>query len=216
MMNMLQAFWPIYLLCGTVFVIATVVRSAWFKGWVGELGVNIAARLLLDKRRYHLIRNVTIPTEDGTTQIDHVIVSAYGVFVVETKNMRGWIFGGERDRTWTQKIFKQSFKFQNPLHQNYKHTQTLAEMLGLSPESMISVVAFIGDSVFKTAMPSNVTMGWGFIRFVRGHRRILLSEEKVRDIIERIAEKRLAPGIRTHLRHVEHVREIVAEKKARR
>ena len=215
-MNMLQAFWPIYLLCGAIFILTTVARSAWFKGWAGELGVNMAARLLLDKRRYHLIRNVTRPTEDGTTQIDLLIVSVYGIFVVETKNMRGWIFGGERDRTWTQKIFKQTFKFQNPLRQNYKHTQTLAEMLGLSSGCMISVGAFMGDGVFKTAMPPNVTMGWGFIRYVKGHKCELLSEEQVREIIGRIAEKRLAPGLWTHLRHVKHVREIVAEKEMRR
>ena len=35
---------------------------------------------------------------DGTTQIDHIFVSHYGVFVVETKNTSGWIFGNERDR----------------------------------------------------------------------------------------------------------------------
>ncbi|MDX1757907.1 MAG: nuclease-related domain-containing protein [Marinobacter sp.] len=73
--------------------LAGVIKSSWFKGKLGEFLVNASARLFLDKNRYHLIKNVTLPTEDGTTQIDHIIVSRYGVFVVETKNMKGWIFG---------------------------------------------------------------------------------------------------------------------------
>jgi len=51
--------------------------------------VNLAAKFFLDKNIYTLFKNVTLPTEDGTTQIDHVIVSRYGVFVIETKNMKG-------------------------------------------------------------------------------------------------------------------------------
>ncbi len=71
------------------------------KGLVGETAVVIAAKLLLpsDYSRFH---NVTLRTPDGTTQIDHVFVSRFGVFVVETKNMGGWIYGSERNRRWTQ------------------------------------------------------------------------------------------------------------------
>lgn len=66
-----------------------------FTGWFGELKTVIATRLFLPSSDYVDINNVTIRTRRGTTQIDHVIISRYGVFVVETKNMSGWIFGGE-------------------------------------------------------------------------------------------------------------------------
>jgi hypothetical protein len=101
-----------------LFLLVGLAKSPWFKGVMGEFVINVSIRLLLDKEQYHLIKNVTLPTEDGTTQIDHIIVSKYGVFVVETKNMKGWIFGGVHQRQWTQKIYKHSQKFQNPLHQN--------------------------------------------------------------------------------------------------
>lgn len=68
---------------------------------------------------------MTLDTPDGTTQIDHVFLSPFGVFVLETKNMRGWIFGSENQAQWTQQIFKQRFKFQNPTRQNYKHLKAL-------------------------------------------------------------------------------------------
>ncbi len=74
-------------------ILGVLIKSPWFKGIVGEFIVNVSAKLFLDKEKYHLIKNVTLPTDDGSTQIDHVIVSKYGVFVVETKNIKGWIFG---------------------------------------------------------------------------------------------------------------------------
>ncbi|NWF35349.1 NERD domain-containing protein [Mariprofundus sp. KV] len=202
-------WWAIPLL-----VLAALFKSAWFKGFIGEVMVNMAARLFLNKNDYHLIKNVTIPTEDGTTQIDHIIVSRFGVFVVETKNMKGWIFGGEHQKQWTQQIFKSKHRFQNPLHQNYKHTKTLESALGLPHEKMISVVVFVGDSTFKTEMPANVTQGGGYIRFIKSHTKILLTESEVQQIIGQIADGRLKPSIKTHIEHARHVKEIVANKEA--
>ena len=75
-------------------ILAGILKSPWFKGITGEFLVNTAARLFLAKDEYHLIKDVTLQTDDGTTQTDHIIVSRYGVFVIETKNMKGWIFGG--------------------------------------------------------------------------------------------------------------------------
>ncbi|MCG8519931.1 MAG: NERD domain-containing protein [Pseudomonadales bacterium] len=193
-------------------ILAGVVKSPWFKGKVGEFVVNASARLFLDKHRYHLIKNVTLPTEDGTTQIDHIIVSQYGVFVVETKNMKGWISGKPNQRYWTQKIFKHSQKFQNPLHQNYKHVKTLLSLLGLSDQQVHSLVVFVGDSTFKTEMPTNVTQGGGYLRFIKSHSEELLSEAEVREVVEKVESGRLAASIRTNREHVAHVREIVARK----
>ena len=99
---------------------------------------------------------MTLPTEDGTTQIDHIIVSKYGIFVVETKNMNGWIFGSERQKMWTQQIYRHKTKFQNPLHQNYKHVKTLENALDIEPEKIVSVIVFVGEATFKTSMPANV------------------------------------------------------------
>jgi len=197
-----------------LFVLIAIFKSPWFKGVMGEFMVNMAARLLLDKTKYHLIKNVTIPTEDGTTQIDHIIVSRYGVFVVETKNMKGWIFGSERQKTWTQQIYKSKHRFQNPLHQNYKHTKTLEQALGLEHEKMISAVVFVGDSTFKTEMPENVTHGGGYIRFIKSHTEVLLTESEVQQVIGQIADGRLKPSIKTNREHARHVKEIVASKEA--
>ncbi len=193
-------------------ILATVLKSPWFKGKVGEFIVNLSAKFLLDKQKYHLIKNVTLPTEDGSTQIDHLIVSQYGVFVVETKNMKGWIFGESHQKTWTQKIYKHSTKFQNPLHQNYKHVKTLGSLLALDDHQMHSVVVFVGDSTFKTKMPENVTYGGGYIKFIKSKKQAVLTESEVKEITSKIESSRLTPSFKTNREHVKHVKNIVAHK----
>jgi restriction system protein len=187
-------------------ILSALVNLAWFKGVVGEFVVNLNAKLFLDKQNYHLIKNVTLPIEDGSTQIDHIIVSKYGVFVVETKNMKGWIFGSPNQKTWTQKIFRHSSKFQNPLHQNYKHVKTLESLLGLNEFQIFSVVVFVGDSTFKTEMPENVMYGRGYISYIKSKTQSVLTDSEVNEITDKIESGRLAKTFKTNREHVKHVK----------
>lgn len=198
-----------------VILALAIIKTPWFKGVMGEFIINVFAKWKLDKDVYHLIKNVTLPTEDGTTQIDHIIVSVYGVFVVETKNLRGWIFGSPNQRTWTQKIYKHTNKFQNPLHQNYKHTKTLQALLGLEENQIHSMIVFIGDSEFKTPMPDNVTFGMGYIRHIKAKTQPVLSPRQVIEITQTIETGRLARTLKNHRDHVKHVQNIVAEKESK-
>ena len=59
------------------------------KGWVGETMGTLAHRLLLDTHVYHSLNDVTLPSTEGTTQIDYVLVSRFGIFVIEAKNIDG-------------------------------------------------------------------------------------------------------------------------------
>lgn len=81
--------------------------------------VTLMKKLFLDAKIYIDINDVTIQTPTGTTQIDHIIVSKFGIFVIETKNMSGWIFGSPDQAQWTQSLpGGNRFRFQNPLRQN--------------------------------------------------------------------------------------------------
>ncbi len=97
--GMLTWFIPAALLIG-------LLKSPWAKGQIGELLVRLFAHWQLDKQIYRRLHNVTLNTPDGTTQIDHVFLSPYGIFVLETKNMTGWIFGSEKQAQWTPKLYK--------------------------------------------------------------------------------------------------------------
>jgi len=204
-----QAFGALWYLIPLA-VLAGILKSPWFKGITGEFLVNTAARLFLPKDEYHLIKDVTLQTDDGTTQIDHIIVSRYGVFVIETKNMKGWIFGSANQKTWTQKIYKHTNKFQNPLHQNYKHIKTLEALLDIPASAIHSLVVFVGDSAFKTELPENVVYAGGYIRYIKARREVMLSQANVETVTAHIEQLRLQRGFTTNRQHVNHLRQRTA------
>ncbi len=179
-----------------------LLKSPWGKGQIGELLVRLFAHWQLDRQTYRRLHNVTLNTPDGTTQIDHVFLSPYGLFVLETKNMSGWIFGSEKQAQWTQKLYKHTFKFQNPLRQNYKHLKALEATLGVSPEHLHSVITFVGGSTFKTEVPANVTQGIGFIRYIKSFQQPVFSESKVDAMLHALQTGRRAPSLATHREHV--------------
>lgn len=185
-----------------ILVLLGILRSPWFKGLVGEVLVKVTSRLRLPSSAYRAIHDVTMPTQDGTTQIDHIFVSRFGVFVVETKNMKGWIFGTERDPQWTQSIFGNSYKFQNPLRQNYKHVKTLEAVLPIPAAAIHSIVAFSGQCTLKSPVPANVTQGMGYIRYIKSFTQPMLSDEQVAAVVERIESGRLLPSFATARKHV--------------
>lgn len=208
-----QVYSALYYLVPLAFL-AGLLKTPWFKGVLGELQINLLLKIFLSKDTYHLLKNVTLPTDDGTTQIDHILVSKYGVFVIETKNMKGCIFGSPNQKVWTQKIFKHSNKFKNPIHQNYKHLKTLERCLNVDSESIYSVIVFVGDSTFKTEMPKNVTYAGGCIRYIKSKCHEVLTQDQVYEAIEAIRNGRLKPSLKTNRDHVAHVKEIIDSKKS--
>ena len=71
------------------FILIIFLKSSWFKGVFGEFIVNLSAKLFLDKNKYHLIKNVTLPTEDGSTQIDHTFCFKVWSFCYRNKEHEG-------------------------------------------------------------------------------------------------------------------------------
>lgn len=200
------------------FILIFLLLVAFFRrsrGNSGEHRVNTGLSYHLDRNVYRLIADVTLPVGDGTTQIDHLVVSPHGIFVIETKNMKGWIFGHPDHARWTQAIFRDRYRFQNPIRQNYKHVRTVRELLGLGRLQVIGVVAFVGDCDFKTPMPPAVVQGVsGLVDFIGSRRTLVFGEDEVPRLIERILEARLKPGLRTNIAHVRNVRRRMSERVA--
>ena len=139
------------------FVLLALSRSYFWspgaKGARGERRVNSILNRQLPSGEYKAFHDVTLHTSRGATQIDHIVVSRYGVFVIETKNYTGWIFGDSKSKQWTQTIYRHKSRFQNPLHQNFKHTKAVESFLSLSPRTVHSVVVFVGEAEFRPICP---------------------------------------------------------------
>ena len=191
-----------------IIILIFIYKTPWFKGKVGEFLVNKTSDLWLDKNIYTKIKDVTLKLKDDTTtQIDHLIISKYGIFVIETKNYKGWIYGNEKQKEWTQVNFKQKHKFQNPLNQNYRHIKALEEVLEVDVKKFISVIAFVGESMFKTEMPKNVCKGNKYIDYIQSFDEEILNQTEIENIINKIETKRLKNGFKTDREHVKNLRE---------
>lgn len=200
-----EIFWLLPLL----FVLALVrglLKSPRFKGWLGERRIRRHAEGRLPPAVYRSFHDVLLCDERGTTQIDHLYVSVYGVFVVETKNMGGWIFGSEHQREWTQVFPGHKRRFQNPLLQNYRHIKAVESVLGVPARCQRSVVVFAGDATFKTAMPASVCTIDDYLDHIASFKEVVLSEAECAAICEKIAGN-LLPGRESRKAHVQSLRE---------
>jgi hypothetical protein len=202
--TMFSNAWPFLLFI----LLLLFFKSPWMKGKIGEAIVNATNTLVLDKEIYVPVKDVTLQLSDGSTsQIDHILVSKYGLFVIETKNMKGWIFGGEHQKEWTQQIFKQKNKFQNPLNQNYRHLKALEEILEVAPSALTSVIAFVGECEFKTPMPENVFRGISYTKYITSFKAERLNPLQIRQILSKLQRKRLEQSFKTDRVHVENLKQ---------
>jgi len=178
------------------------------KGRIGESHVRKGLVKYLDDTKYTIINDVTLPLEyGGTTQIDHIIVSNYGVFVIETKNMSGWIFGSEHQAKWTQTIHRSKYPFQNPLRQNYKHTKTLAHLLDMPHEQFHSVVVFTPNAELKTKMPNNVGYLKEMMLYIKCFVEEVSDNKAKLEIINLVQSIKLKQGRKTNIQHVKYLKE---------
>jgi hypothetical protein len=156
------------------------------KGWFGEKKSAFWMWLSLDKSTYQTFHNVIVPTRNGTTQIDHVLISPFGVFIVETKNLKGWIFGSENQPNWTQSLYGKNYSFQNPLRQAFRQKKSISEYLEVDESFIHAVVYFVGDCKFKTQLPANVLRS-GLGRYIKTFRSHVLPPDEIDSVVGKLA-----------------------------
>jgi len=163
-------------------------------GRIGESAINAKYSEQLDKSIYHVINDVVIKAGNGTTQIDQIIVSKFGIFVVEIKNMEGLIYGIPAWENWKcmKLLGGRDFQFKNPIRQNDIHVKMLKYLLNLQEDDkFISMIVFISQG-FLNNMPPNVIKSQQYLNFIRSRTVELLSEEKVNQIVQTIQTNRLS------------------------
>lgn len=172
-------------------IIAVVIAMSIFtsrrhEGKRGGRRTRKIAAALLDAKTYHQLHDLILETKDGTVQIDHVIVSPFGVFVIETMDMGGTIFGKTFDPDWTQTFKGETIKFPNPLKPNYDRKLALNGVLGIGADKLFSIIAFTGNSAFEIAMPDNVAQGKDFVNYIKSKDAVLIEESEVPRIVAKI------------------------------
>lgn len=163
--------WLTQLLWLLLILFAILVFRLLFKGGWGlsrneMLGLEAERRLakLLAKQLpegFSHYRNLVLTSTMGDlTEIDHLVLSPFGIFVIEVKNYQGWIFGNQHQENWLVHRHRRKYQFQNPIRQNHKHTEAVASLLDIDSKAELariySVIAFSQRAEFKTPMPDHV------------------------------------------------------------
>ena len=101
-----------------------------------------------------VLKNVYVPTGNKTTEIDMLMIHEKGIYVIESKNYSGWIFGDYNQLNWTQSFPNgEKHKFYNPIKQNRTHIKALAEYLGKSVSEFMSYIVFSERCTLKKVPP---------------------------------------------------------------
>ena len=134
-----------------------ITHNPFFGGTKGELGeYQIWKRLrYLEEHGARFLFNLYIPTgQDQTTEIDVLMIHPKGLFVIESKNYSGWIFGHAARDTWTQTLPQgrgypaRKERFHNPLRQNEAHITYLLRTLGRNVKTH-SIIVFSDECEFR-------------------------------------------------------------------
>lgn len=171
-----------------IVIVLLLLTPALPKGEQGERKVRSKlATLVKNNEGIYVFNDLTLETPDGTTQIDHIVLSRNGIFVIETKNLKGWIFGSEKRKQWTQTLYKKKFRFQNPIHQNYKHVKAVQNLLGIRQSLILSIVVFVGKSQFKTVMPYNVLTLRELLPYIRSYDTVVISDKDIEVFAQKLS-----------------------------
>lgn len=210
----------VFFILGIGFLVATIFFSfiaKKIKGWLGEK--NIANRLeKLDPNKYIILNDLLIETENGgTSQIDHLVISVYGIFVIETKNYKGWIFGNEKAEKWSQVIYNQKNFFRNPVKQNWSHIYALKYILkGYSNLKYIPIIVFAGSAVLKQIV-SNIPVIYDYelSNFVKNYpSEESISFNTVQEIVS-ILQKSSIKDKETRKKHIKNVNQTDFERRTK-
>jgi hypothetical protein len=167
---------------------ALLAKSPTARGNRGERRVNAVLASKLPSDKYAIFHDVTLDSSHGATQVDHIVVSRYGVFVIETKNYSGWIFGSANHKQWTQVLYRRKHRFMNPLRQNYKHTEAVKRFLSLDDRYVFSVVVFAGTARIKTDVPANVIYLRDLAWYILYQENLLLSPDQFDSMVTRLVD----------------------------
>lgn len=155
--------------------------------WIGRSGEKFVSNRfsILDQSKYIVLNDLMLPSQGSTssTQIDHVVVSNYGIFCIETKSYQGWIFGSADQQYWTQVIYRNKQRFYNPLRQNFAHIKAIESLLGSHiKEPIISFVIFPDADKLKISGTDKVGYPKEIVKRIQVYNKLVYSDAE-RDFI---------------------------------
>ena len=180
------------------------------KGYLGEKSIAVVLSFL-PSDEYKIINDILIKSNDRTIQVDHLVISIYGIFVIETKNYKGWITGSDNSEYWTKNMSGNKYKFYNPIRQNKAHISALSRKLGLSVNKFIPIIVFSNRADLRINTAYNVIYISQINRLIKEYTDIKFQENDIQKLYDKISQLNIVSP-ETRKQHISEVRNIVATK----
>lgn len=181
-------------------LILLVVVKLWLSSSkrTGKIGERKVARQLHRlSKKYIVLNNLLLDTSCGTTQIDHIVISPYGIFVIETKNYKGWIFGHENSQEWKQSLLgkrtffgwsSNQYKFRNPIRQNMAHVIAVKAILKeIGDFKIVPIVTFSDNAELNITTPNNIVINWNDLYTeIKSYNTQCIGQEDIHRIVHKL------------------------------
>ena len=155
---------------------------------------------------YWILNDIIIDKEkNGTSQIDHVVVSKYGIFVIETKNYSGKIYGSPYKKYWYQYLGNKKFKLYNPMMQNRNHILALESHLHVDKKKFIPIEVFSATAEIKVEA-KGVIYPCDLVEYIKNYKEEILTREEVIAIYYKLRDIEKV-GSEAKEEHIEYVKE---------
>lgn len=164
-----------------------------FRGDIAESRTRRILATGLQKSRYTILNDVELPAGGGTVHVDHIVVSRFGVFVIESQYASGMVSGGEFQDRWKQEHWGRARRIENPMHQNAMQAETLGRLLGMPRTKIHRVVVLTGHRGLRTQAPDHLVPAEQLIRYIRKKGTHVLEPEQADRALKAIQEARVNP-----------------------
>ena len=197
-------------------IIIGILCSIFYKKIIGKIGeLDVSHELnKLPSNQYSIINNVMLYDENGKShQIDHIVFSKFGIFVIETKNFEGLIKGDTYDKQWVQFLGKTKNSFYNPIHQNYGHIKVLEEKLNIKENKFISIVCFSDKAKLNITGNGKAINTRKLVSKIINEYTEIIIQEDINDLIKKV-ETLQDKSINRNFNHVNNIKKSLNEKKS--
>lgn len=182
-----------------------------YEEYKGEQGEKIVKRYInqYSSKYQTTINNYVTKAENNMTcQVDHIVIKENGVFVIETKNYEGMIFGAKEQRKWTQVLAGGHVKnqFYNPIKQNATHLYNIRRIIG-ERIPIYSLIVFPRADVSRVIEIDEICEINKMIRKLATTGEKVLSQEKIEEIKTKLESKREQISNTEHIENIEHMKE---------
>lgn len=170
------------------------LASPRFRGDIAESRVRRILAHGLEKSRYTILNDVVLPAGGGTVHVDHIVISRFGVFVIESLYASGMVSGGEFQDRWKQEQWGRATRFENPMHQNAVQAETLGRLLGMPQSKIHRVVVLTGHKGMRTEVSDRLVPAEQLIRYIRKKGTHVLEPEQADRALKAVQEARVNPA----------------------